>query len=178
LIVYSNIFRILAIQFNFHNGCTCDSFLFLSVFMRFKISYNVHSSAWENKSKWRIIISRKFLLLYDILFWIITVLCYNKMIEIKRGSYVEMKLTWQAWLYRAREKCINIQLQLNFDKMLIFNISILKQATFKIVYICFSVSTLLFNYYKITNIIKKYNLYQEERICDLFFISIISFSLI
>jgi len=29
--------RSMAIQFNFHNGCTCDSFLFLSVFMRFKI---------------------------------------------------------------------------------------------------------------------------------------------
>jgi len=43
---------------------------------------------------------------------------------------------------------MNIQLQLNFDKMLIFNIFILKQVIFKIVYICNSI--LLFNHYKIT----------------------------
>jgi len=36
-----------------------------------------------------------------------------------------------------------------------------------IVYICFSISILLFTHYK--NNIKRYNLYQEVHICDLFF---------
>jgi len=69
------------------------------------------------------------------------------MIEINvcRGEVNSISL---ARLYCAHKKCMNIQLQLNFDKMLIFNISILKRAIFKIVYICNSI--LLFNHYKIT----------------------------
>jgi len=55
-------------------------------------------------------------------------------------------------------------------------ISILKQVTFKIVYICFCV-TAHFVIQSLQNNIKKYNLYQEIHICNLFFISI-KFSLI
>jgi len=44
-----------------------------------------------------------------------------------------MSMTQQAQLDRACEKYMNIQLQFNFNKILIFNISILKQTTFKIV---------------------------------------------
>jgi len=76
---------------------------------------------------------------------------------------------------------------LTMTKRFICNISILKQqGVFKIVYTCFSVTVLcaICGHYKIINITKiiykynknkKYNLYQEIYICDLFFLFLLHF---
>jgi len=65
-------------------------------------------------------------------------------------------LTRLSLIVTARIRSVNIRLQFNSDKLFyIFNISILKKTTFKIVFICFSVTTFCYyskycDYYKKT----------------------------
>jgi len=90
------------------------------------------------------------------------------MIEIKRMRW-DM-LTREAYLehYCEHEKCEH-SITINSDKMLIFDIFISKQVTFKIIYICFSVTSWRTFCYSVQNItLKRYNLYEEIHICDLF----------